>query len=270
MDIILGVQHLVTSLSLPLPLPLLRLWLWLCLSTTMEGIQSWSTFEQQQRQSTANGSGRDTSRRGIDALYFSASSSDVAPSASKLLRQAGLLSSTTSSATDDGRNSEDEEFRFKYHWMRPHPSLCFSLEDEIRKAKVDRSETSSGMTNSTQPRHHNKQTHQQKSEVHPAVEASRLMKAYLNSQFTKGSTINTTTTSDENEDGTGDDDETRKVADTSLVNDGSVPLTDSNTTTANLPLELPKLRINLACLIEPPLMSSWLPGEETEITYGSE
>eukprot|EP00956_Cyclotella_meneghiniana_P006055 scaffold7867_cov77-Cyclotella_meneghiniana.AAC.6 len=32
----------------------------------------------------------------------------------------------------------------------------------------------------------------------------------------------------------------------------------------DVPIEMPEVRINLASLVEPPLMSSWLPTEEVE------
>ena len=63
----------------------------------------------------------------------------------------------------------------------------------------------------------------------------------------------------------------KQLGTTTENTEGSASPDDDNTKTkfnvTNLPLDLPKLRINLASLVEPPLMSSWLPGEDVDISY---
>ena len=197
-------------------------------------MDSWSKFEQRQKKSrddTSSSAQRknDTNKIGIDALYVSSSSSNIAPASATLLRHAGLNAPSSNSSKDGtATNDEDPEFRLRFHFMRPHPSLAFSLEEGKHQAK-DGDDTNADNTKQT------------KSCSNPAVEASKLMDIYRTSQINK------------------------QLESTKEDGDDNNTSDDINTTTkstSNLPLELPKLRINLASLVEPPLMSSWLPGDD--------
>jgi len=142
-----------------------------------------------------------------------------------LLRHAGLNAPSTDSSKDG--TADDSEFRLRFHFMRPHPSLAFSLEEGTHQAK-DGDDTKAN---------HTKQT---KTYSNPAVEASKLMDAYRTSQINKQL------------------DSTKEDGDDNNTSDEI----NTKTKSSNIPLELPKLRINLASLVEPPLMSSCLPGDD--------
>jgi hypothetical protein len=227
----------------------------------MDNIQSWSSFEHRQRQrsTTAGGAAHEefkTSNDAADALYVSPSSTNIAQSAAALLRQAGL---------SGGDNSEDEQFKLKFHWMRPHPSLILEIEDQLLHQVARREEIAEGDTDTQQQ---NKlrypSTHSQSSHPSPAIEASRLMKAHRYAQ------LSNILTRKPNKDIHAHHGETQKSFDEvnmrakSLQNQttNADDLATYQSHSSDLPLEIPKLRINLANLVEPPLMSSWLPGED--------
>lgn len=217
----------------------LERWIWLDSSIiTMENIQSWSSLEQHRRRHSPErreSTNETHSSHGFDALYVSPSSENIAPSAASLLRQAGL---------SGGDN--DEEFRLRFHWMRPHPSLAFQIEDELmQQEKVDEAqgEAAEKMKQDEANQYSTSDT------VHPAVEASRLMKAYMYAQSSKASS---------NKRDKDSSDETEKETEQRKASD--------ETDRVDLPIEMPKLRINLASLIEAPLMSSWLPWDNLDET----
>ena len=224
----------------------------------MDGIQSWSGFEQQRRQGNKSPYHRDTSIDaavpGIDALYFSSSSPDIAPITASLLRHSGLTAGVTKSkeahAVEAGNeeSNTDEEFKFRFHWMRPHPSLAFALEDALLTLEAE-----AGTTNGNDFEQGGENPARGECptgmKINPAIESSRLMEAYRSSQMSKARVA-----VGENHDR---DDPKSQSSDSSK---------DTGIGTARFPLELPKLRINLANLIEPPLMTSWLPGEDYDIS----
>ena len=198
-------------------------------------MDSWSKFEQRQKKSrddTSSSAQRknDTNKIGIDALYVSSSSSNIAPASATLLRHAGLNAPSSNSSKDGtATNDEDPEFRLRFHFMRPHPSLAFALEEEEGGEGEYGTKADDTKSNNTIQSNN------------PAVEASKLMDIYRTSQINK------------------------QLESTKEDGDDNNTSDDINTTTkstSNLPLELPKLRINLASLVEPPLMSSWLPGDD--------
>ena len=196
----------------------------------MDNIQSWSSFEQHQRQrskASEHGLMKEIAPKdGFDALYVSPSASNIAQSAASLLREAGL-------------SDNDDEFKLKFHWMRPHPTLAFQIEDEWNK---DSSGGDGGEEEKTDNEHSNDELHQMAdSAIHPAVEASRLMKAHRYSQETNFN-------QQENND--------------SDMSPEQIQHHGGRKRSLDLPIEMPKLRINLANLVEPPLMTSWLPGED--------
>jgi hypothetical protein len=227
----------------------------------MDNIQSWSSFEHRQRHrsTTAGGAAHEEFKMSNDVaypLYLSPSSTNIAQSAATLLRQAGL---------PGGDNSEDEQFKLKFHWMRPHPSLILEIEDQLLH-QVARSEKIAEDDTDTQQQNKTKylSTHSQSSNPSPAIEASRLMKAHRYAQLSR------VRTRKPNEDIHAHDGETQKSFDEvnmrvrSLQNQttNADDLATDQSHSSDLPLQMPKLRINLANFVEPPLMSSWLPGED--------
>ena len=201
----------------------------------MDNIQSWSSFDQHQRrnpQTARRSAAETTSDEGMDALYVSASSPNISQSAASLLQQAGLSGGDT-----------EEEFRLKFHWMRPHPSLAFQIEDEM----IHRTPSGGSTEENVGVQQHNKPSCNKKETLHPAVKASRLMRAHINAQLDNATSI-------------GNDDDIKSSRhkanehEVAAVRDPSL----------DLPIEMPEVRINLAGLVEPPLMSSWLPIEEVQ------
>jgi len=165
----------------------------------------------------------------------------------------------------------------RFHWMRPHPSLAFSL-GEHALTTTTTTATAGAMTDSLDGIKSEKRgkrfranSNAPAATKHPAVEASKLMEVYRHSQMNKHQ-LNITS----NSEGKGDasdheegDYDTFEGA-TSTAHPINISADDLNSRTHNLSLELPKLRINLASLVEPPLMSSWLPGEDMGISYDSD
>jgi hypothetical protein len=196
----------------------------------MENIKTWSSFEQHRQSSTtaAAPTSDDTQNEGIDALYVSPSSTNISQSAATLLRQAGL-----------GGNDDEEEFKLRFHWMRPHPSLVFQIEDELMRQK--KNSNCEGEKGGDDEDMDHDTTNNDSGALDPAIETSRLMKAYKYAQLANDSS-NLQEMSDET---------------------GNAHATN-NKPSVDLPIEMPKLRINLASLVEPPLMSSWLPEEDIE------
>lgn len=231
-----------------------------CRSIAMDNIQSWSSFEHRQRQrsTTAGGAAHEEIKMSndvADALYVSPSSTNITQSAIALLRQAGL---------SGGDNSEDEQFKLKFHWMRPHPSLILEIEDQLLH-QVARSKEITDDDTDTQQQNKSKDpsTDSQISNLSPAIEASRLMKAHRYAQL---SNVRTRKPNEDihAHDGTKQSFGEFNMTTQSLQNQttNADDLEPDQSHSLNLPLEMPKLRINLANLVEPPLMSSWLPGED--------
>lgn len=257
----------------------------------MNGIKSWSSFEQQQRRNTDSGSNNNsgggasgnaaaiTGGRGIGALHVSSSSPNIAPAAATLLRHSGLTAPKISNNLDqhdgdgddgDGRNlrrkeDEEEEFRLRFHWMRPHPSLAFALENELAAAWAETEDDSddgaieAGATDDQQQPQSSGNA--DKRNIHPAVEASKFAEAYRSSQIHK-QIDSTSTDNDDNSSNEQDADN----ANSSKEHETEPNIIESNQMNSNLPLELPKLRINLASLVEPPSMSAWLPEEDASLS----
>eukprot|EP00571_Detonula_confervacea_P011080 CAMPEP_0172307798 /NCGR_PEP_ID=MMETSP1058-20130122/8576_1 /TAXON_ID=83371 /ORGANISM="Detonula confervacea, Strain CCMP 353" /LENGTH=250 /DNA_ID=CAMNT_0013020069 /DNA_START=70 /DNA_END=822 /DNA_ORIENTATION=- len=242
----------------------------------MDGNQTWSSFEQRQQNShlsrdPSSSAAAPTLGPGINALYVSSSSSDIAPAAATLLRHSGLTAPNNSRGSDevggtaDSQRKDEEEFRLRFHWMRPHPSLAFSLEEQLAAGKTDNLD---GVKSENE-----KESGQSKKsfteKINPAVESSKLMEVYRYSQMNKQ--LDITTNSEENDNDDHDEDNANpskgRKAET---NSSNLPTGDTDSNTQSLSSELPKLRINLASLVEPPLMSSWLPGEDMGISYDSD
>lgn len=196
----------------------------------------------------------------IDALYVSSSSPNIAPAAAALLKHAGLSNAPSSNDQEkeiDGDHPSDpqrmgyDEFRLKFHWMRPHPSLVFSVENEFLTAASATSQVDEKSEKHAETRaRRTKRDHQK---VNPAVESSRLMDVYRSSQIRKNLEL-LATDSDCNNAAHAPDDELLTATNM------HPPAEDFPKLSFDLPLEFPNLRINLASLVEPPLNTSWLPG----------
>lgn len=244
-----------------------------------DGIQSWSAFEER-RQKSCSGSRLDRSNTtsapdlGVDALYVSSSSPNIAPAAATLLRHSGLFAPSNREREEDGdqqqaeaqQRKSDEEFRLRFHWMRPHPSLAFSVEDQLLSEAETEEAANEQSTKKDRDSSGTRGKNKLSNKINPAIESSRLMEAYRYSQMYKNlpravesGNVDAADAPDENYDELG-------------VKMNKQPSTTSEIPKiyCNLPLELPKLRINLASLIEPPLMTSWLPGEDISNYYDSE
>jgi len=168
----------------------------------------------------------------------------------------------------ESQQGDEEEFRLRFHWMRPHPSLAFALEEELASSSVSSSAFSErvgqgGETNNlngcikSDPEGGRKTPNDNSTMqqiMNPAIESAKIMEAYRSSQLKK--TLNITTNGTNSDEG---DSETLNVTESAPT---SRNLQHLGIETPNLPLELPKLRIDLASLVDPPLMSSWLPGED--------
>jgi hypothetical protein len=238
----------------------------------MDGIESWSAFEQQQRQRKSSLSRSDASIDaapdnvvpGIDALYVSSSSLDIAPAAATLLRHSGLAAVNKSKDADivggSKENSQitstDEEFRLRFHWIRPHPSLAFSLEEVLSTTGAE-----AGIADGNKVQEggedHARGQYQISTKIHPAIESASLMEAYRSSQIKKTPVDIPSRDEDDDRD--------------APKNHGSDKSSkDADRDPSRIQLEFPMLRINLASLIEPPLMTSWLPGEDYGISCDSE
>lgn len=249
----------------------------------MDDIQSWSAFDKQQVQNNNNNNNNVSSSfttvvehtKGVDSLYVSATSENVAPAAVALLRQAGLTSvdsrrsSSSSSLGYQANNnnigditeSEEEEFRLRFHWMRPHPSLVFSLEEEMDNVKREQKECQPLQNNDTQKKL--SQTRPQQQQQHPAVITATMMYAYRDAQI---NLHETQMKDEENEAIMLEEESNHSQSNNMQVAECSSSSSINNITkSAALPFELPQLRVDLASLVEPPLMTSWLPSAENNI-----
>lgn len=252
----------------------------------MDGIQSWSAFEQRQRQrnsglprrDASSDADRDNAVPGIDALWVTSSSPDIAPAAASLLRHSGLTAAIvidkskeadTADVRSNGKSSQIrntttdvEEFRLKFHWMRPHPSLAFASEEMILLTSgAEEAGIADGnkVLEERRGNHARGEYSRSVKMIDPAIESERLVEAYRSSQMMKTRVDDDVATGGEDHDG---HDTKNKKRDKSSK--------DTDRGPGGFPLELPMLRINLASLIEPPLMTSWLPGEDFSISCDSD
>ncbi|KAL7528595.1 hypothetical protein ACHAWF_002620 [Thalassiosira exigua] len=247
----------------------------------MDGIQSWSSFEQRAGASSEPSGPKtvDGTEGRIDALSFSASSPELAPAAAAQLRLAGMtarIQHTTriSGEADDDKfrlQNNDEELELRFHWMRPHPSLAFTLEAQLAARGADgglagvKSEGRGGTDQQIRANNSEKQNEKL------AADASKFMEAYWFSQIDRRPYDRLAG------EGRGIGDHGDREGNGKSLEGSDVEDIRDNPRAGkiieppcNLPLELPKLRINLTSFVEPPLMSSWLPGEDTRISYESD
>ena len=192
--------------------------------------EKWSEFEKKASRRGGNTSvptdrrNDATGVRGAEALYLAESSKNLPPETERLLRYSNL-SGTTSTA--DGK--ADDEFKLKFQWIRPHPSLAFLADKQGKQgAASDTADTAA---------------------ENWARESAQMVEMYNNSQTRKATKRRKTGKS------TGDDDREDDIE------------AELQRQEISLELEPPTLRINLAELIEPPLMTTWLPGQDRNISY---
>jgi hypothetical protein len=235
---------------------------------------------------------------GIDALYVTCSSPNIAPATAKLLRNSGLFpppQQNKSNTRPPGHGNEEEEeddqpirdndninsnneFRLKFHWMRPHPSLAFALEETLSLAtKNDDGSSGEDNNNSKEPaegdanNNTNNTLWKGGTNIDPAVESTRLMDAYRSSQMITNTPKQQQQQQqkqqqDSNVPTNQDNDDTNNSKNKMTLNISAA----TDTARFSIPLELPTLCINLTELIEPPLMMSWLPGEDYDISCDSD
>ena len=223
----------------------------------MDGIQSWSSFEEQQRSGASRVEAPSSEITSdvveIDSLYVSSSSQNIAPAAATLLKNTGLSTAPSSNVKemeidrDHNAEPQSEEFRLKFHWMRPHPSLVLSVEDKFLTAMAE-SEVDDESRKRTET--HACKKKQKHLKDNPAIESSRLMEVYRSSQMRKSGALPATDSDCNHTAYAPDDDDNESLTATKM----------HQMFHRHVPMEFPKLRINLASLVEPPLMTSWLPG----------
>ena len=229
----------------------------------MDNIESWSTFDAQvQNAAQNNESTSSNGENGLDSLYLSQTSQNLSPAAAALMRKAGLTFSpqgTSNNANDNSmtETESEDEFRLRFHWMRPHPSVVFSIEEEMaEKRRQEGKQTLQTDDNGTI---------QQKKIAHsaPAVTASKMMRVYRDAKIKQ---LNVEECSKPlSDDGEAicrqsDSDSAQEVNDS-----------NENNTINLLPFECPELRIDLTSLVDPPLMTSWLPSaERPDVSYSNE
>ena len=191
--------------------------------------EKWSEFE---KKASRRGGNKHTDHirndatgvRGVEALYVSESSKNLAPEAERLLRYSNL-SATTSTADGNAR----DEFKLKFQWIRPHPSLAFSAE---KQGAATAKETTSSSDTTTAAAEDS------------AWDCAQMIEMYRNSQMRKALK--------------------RRKTGEDIGRDDTV---QEDLQREELSLEPPTFRINLAELIEPPLMTTWLPGQDTNTSY---
>mmetsp|Transcript_16901 Transcript_16901/g.39270 ORF Transcript_16901/g.39270 Transcript_16901/m.39270 type:complete len:200 (-) Transcript_16901:36-635(-) len=192
--------------------------------------EKWSEFEKKASRRGGNKKAPTDQRndatgvRGVEALYVSESSKNLAPEAERLLRYSNL-SATTSTA--DGR--ADDEFKLKFQWIRPHPSLAFSADKQSEATATETTSSSDTATVAAED---------------SARESAKMIEIYSNSQMRKAL-------------------KRRKTGEGIRKDD----MVQEDLKRQELSLEPPTLRIDLAELIEPPLMTTWLPGQDTNTSY---
>jgi hypothetical protein len=160
--------------------------------------------------------------------------------------------------------------------MRPHPSLAFALEETL--SLVTKNADGSGDDNNNKEsegdanNNDNNNTPWKGTNIDPAIESTRLMDAYRSSQMITNITKQQQHQQQQHQQqqqqdckiATNQDNDNTKNS----KNKKSLNKADASTDTAkfSIPLELPTLCINLTDLIDPPLMTSWLPGENYDIS----
>jgi len=228
----------------------------------MNNIQSWSAFDDQiQNKNNLPPSSTTLEHNGVDSLYVSQTSENVAPATVALLRQAGLTSSSSRNGSNINNNGDvdaeesEEEYRLRFHWMRPHPSLVFSIEEEIAVKKTQEE------SQPIQTNHHDAQKKlvesRQQPKHEPAVVTSKMMQVYRDAQIEQH---------EKQIDVDGGNEVVLLEEEPNYSQSGNTKSEESKNSvaksTALLPYEHPELRVDLPSLVDPPLMTSWLPSAE--------
>ena len=139
-----------------------------------------------------------------------------------------LRYSNLSGTTSTADGKADDEFKLKFQWIRPHPSPAFLADKQGAASDTNAAAAAKEW----------------------ARESAQMVEMYCNSQMRKALKRRKKTGK-----GTGDDDREDDIE------------AELQRQEMSLELEPPTLRINLAELIEPPLMTTWLPGQDRNISY---
>ena len=233
---------------------------------------SWAAFDEQV-QTTNNdimsSSFTTQEHNGVDSLYISKTSENVAPATVALLRQSGLTTSS-SSARNTSNNSNDghldaeaneEEFRLRFHWMRPHPSIVFSIEEEMAMSMKKKQEVSQSIqTNRHDDMQNGLPENRQQQKPTPAVTTAKMMQVYRDAQIEQHETLM--------EEEEGGDEVIPLEGEANFSQSDNMKAEGKNNSFVKssaevLPFEHPELRVDLSSLVEPPLMTSWLPSAES-------
>ena len=226
---------------------------------------SWAAFDEQV-QTNPSSSTTTQKHNGVDSLYISQTSENVAPATVALLRQSGLTSASSSARNssnninDSQLNSEEneEEFRLRFHWIRPHPSLVFSIEEDMaRNVKKKQEESQSIQTNPHDDITQNGVAeNRQQQKATPAVTTAKMMQVYRDAKIEQHET--------QMEEEGGNEAIIPLEEDSDCSQSGNMKTEGNNNASAKvLPFEHPELRVDLSSLVEPPLMTSWLPSTES-------
>ena len=226
---------------------------------------SWAAFDEQVQTNRSNNTTQNHS--GVDSLYISQTSENVAPATVALLRQSGLTSASSSTRNSSNNNNDsqlnaeenEEEFRLRFHWMRPHPSVVFSIEDEMARSGKKKQEESSQSIHAN-PRDDTQNRlpqNRQQQEPTPAVTTAKMMQVYRDAKIEQHET--------QMEEEGGNEDIIQLEEDSDCSQSGNMKAGDNynNSSAKVLPFEHPELRVDLSSLVEPPLMTSWLPSAES-------
>ena len=155
---------------------------------------------------------------------------------------------------NNNTKEEEEEFRLRFNWMRPHPSLVFSLQEDAAAAAA----AAATKTATTREEHH---VHRINTKEHPAVVNSQMIHTYRDAIIMKHQK------QQQHEMQIRKDEENEEV----LIEEEVEPSDDDingnydaiiSSSATTLPYELPSLCVDLESLVEPPLMTSWLPTGE--------
>ena len=227
---------------------------------------SWAAFDEQVQTNRSNNTTQNHS--GVDSLYISQTSENVAPATVALLRQSGLTSASSSTRNSSNNNNDsqlnaeenEEEFRLRFHWMRPHPSLVFSIEEEMARS-VKKKQEDSSQSIQTNPRDEFTQNrvpeNRQQQEPTPAVTTAKMMQVYRDAKIEQHETQM------EEEGGNEVIIPLEEDSDCSQSDNIKAEGNNNKSSVKVLPFEHPELRVDLSSLVEPPLMTSWLPSAES-------
>ena len=143
--------------------------------------------------------------------------------------------------------------------MRPHPSLVFSIEEDMaRCVKKKQEESQSIQTNPHDDITQNGVAeNRQQQKATPAVTTAKMMQVYRDAKIEQHET--------QMEEEGGNEVIIPLEEDSDCSQSGNMKAEGSNNKSSVkvLSFEHPELRVDLSSLVEPPLMTSWLPSAES-------